>query len=975
MLAWYAPYEGPVVNPAPPPANTPIGAFGANCAASFFIPPPDSPTSFGQAPAAAPPAPANGPPLEIFVTVMVDEDDGDRTPADISLREAILMANAGNADAVIHVPVGTYTINRPGRGENTGGIGDLDISNPGHNTRIVGAGRESTIIRNGVDDRVFHVHSGSTADIRSLAIADGIEPNGAGILNGGILTLLDVVVRGNFANSTGGGIANMTSASLTINQSEIVENASQYGGGIINNINASLTISSSNIASNFGLSGGGILNQGGAVAISNSTISQNNASESGGGIVNLSVVTPAVTTLTNTSVTENRVTNLFQPASLAQGGGICNAAEGAVAYAMVTMSGGEVSNNRVTAGNPEQVLDAAAQGGGVFNRASGGTANAVVNLETTTLNGNLASSMALITSAANGGAAFNRAESGQATATFSISNANANGNAVSAQVVGGEEFADQSSSAQGGAFFNRARANDAVATLTTASTNIEGNSAISTAEFVANVFAEGGALYNVAGINSATNPTTKANVVVSGGVFRGNVVEAHNGLESNARGGAIANFGDFGHTAVDINDVHITQSRASADSEGLPVVHGGAIFNRTSLLSTLSRLSMLRSTLHDNQLLALGAENPLPRGGGLFTEGVNVTVRDSTISANDVSGLGEGGAVFARQTIAVINSTFSGNKAGIGGGMYVQTGAASLSNATVAMNVVQIDGGGVTAELGTSVLLKNSLVARNIREIEGSNPDAQDDLLGDFVATSAYNWIGNGTGATGIVDGVDGNHVGNDTDTLDPLIGPLSNNGGPTQTHLLYPTSPLIDNGEPSFNPADFNPALSLDQRREDRVLDANRDSVARVDIGAVEARSTLLGDLNGDGRVSLVDLMTLQRHFQIDGTFTYAEGDLNGDTLVNQADLAIFVDQFGSSLIPIAPSPAAPAAVVSQTGIANTPLRAPRIRAIARHPHVAAPAGRSPLPREAVDRAMESDTSLLSSLRGGRRRLLAARR
>ena len=59
---------------------------------------------------------------------------------------------------------------------------------------------------------------------------------------------------------------------------------------------------------------------------------------------------------------------------------------------------------------------------------------------------------------------------------------------------------------------------------------------------------------------------------------------------------------------------------------------------------------------------------------------------------------------------------------------------------------------------------------------------------------------------------------------LDPLLGPLADNGGPTQTHLPARGSPVIDTGDPAFaEPPD------TDQRGDPRL-------VGRLDIGAVEA-------------------------------------------------------------------------------------------------------------------------------------------
>ena len=66
------------------------------------------------------------------------------------------------------------------------------------------------------------------------------------------------------------------------------------------------------------------------------------------------------------------------------------------------------------------------------------------------------------------------------------------------------------------------------------------------------------------------------------------------------------------------------------------------------------------------------------------------------------------------------------------------------------------------------------------------------DLFGDLVAR--FSLIGDGTGSQ--VTNTDGNQVGRvapHTGPIDPLLGPLANNGGPTRTRALLPGSPAID--------------------------------------------------------------------------------------------------------------------------------------------------------------------------------------
>lgn len=974
MLAAYAAYDGPVDDPPPPPANTPIGSFGSNCATSFFLPPPDSPKTIVAnapiAPAAAPVA-AGAPPVEIFVTVAADEDDGNRNLDDISLREAILMANASEADATIHVPAGTFTISRSGQNEDTGGQGDLDIANPGHTTRILGAGATTTRVRNGVNDRVFHVHGGSTVEIRGMSIEEGIETNGGGIYNAGDLTLAEAKLQFNFAHSLGGAIANGPSALLSISQTVISSNSALYGGGIANYANGSVTLDESIVEENLAATGGGILNHGGTLSIVGTSVDLNIAGESGGGLANLSITTPATVTLTASSIIGNQVASAALGSSLAQGGGICNAAEGSNAAATITMIGGAISDNHVTAGDIEAVTDSEAQGGGIFNRAAGGSASAVVTVNDVNLDTNQVSASATLTAEASGGAVYNRAENAEATATFNANNGGSFGNSASALVFGGEGEIQPMAIARGGAFFNRARMDSAIATVNATSTSIRNNSTAASAVDLAQVRGEGGAIYAEAGIPSAQAPTATAMLTFNDSIVRSNVATATGGNEADASGGGLAIVGDFGHTIVDVVATTIESNRASADNAIEPEVCGGGIFNRVGPTSSLSRLSFLESTMRDNRLELPAGAVLFPRGGGLFADGGSITLRDSTLNANKAGATGQGGGVYSARGLAVVNSTISGNEAAKGGGLFLQSGDATISNSTIAMNAVKAEGGGVKADTNAVVVLRNSVVAKNILSIEGGTPTPT-DLAGAFSNTSRFNWIAVGTGSTGIADGVDGNRVGNSGAPLEPFIAPLANNGGATETHLLHPTSPLIDAGDPAFDPNSASPALVMDQRHESRVLDGNHDAVGRVDIGAVEVRSSLFADLDGDGRVGLVDLMVIQRNLNRAGPLSYAEGDLNGDNLTNLKDVVVLLENYGTLLS--APSPQAPAAIVTKAAVDSTQAhdRAPKTRASVRRASIA-PAKQSTakaLAAPAIDRALDaaSESPLVPRMRARRR-------
>ena len=102
------------------------------------------------------------------------------------------------------------------------------------------------------------------------------------------------------------------------------------------------------------------------------------------------------------------------------------------------------------------------------------------------------------------------------------------------------------------------------------------------------------------------------------------------------------------------------------------------------------------------------------------------------------------------------------------------------------------------AKVPSTVTLQGTIVARNNRGTGGT----RDDIFG-MVTTMADSLIGDITGLTGKPQeggdpGTNGNLLGTAKAPLNPLLGPLADNGGPTQTHALLPGSPAIDAGNPA---------------------------------------------------------------------------------------------------------------------------------------------------------------------------------
>src|SRR6266851_3820593 len=106
-------------------------------------------------------------------------------------------------------------------------------------------------------------------------------------------------------------------------------------------------------------------------------------------------------------------------------------------------------------------------------------------------------------------------------------------------------------------------------------------------------------------------------------------------------------------------------------------------------------------------------------------------------------------------------------------------------------------GGGLYVYPGSLVpVLHNTLIAGNFRFATGT---ISDDVSGALNASGDYNLIGDGSGMTGLSNGVNGNLVGSAGAPIDPLLGPLQDNGGPTFTHALLIGSPAIDAGNNAY--------------------------------------------------------------------------------------------------------------------------------------------------------------------------------
>ncbi|MCH8813757.1 MAG: hypothetical protein IH957_01485 [Chloroflexi bacterium] len=244
-------------------------------------------------------------------------------------------------------------------------------------------------------------------------------------------------------------------------------------------------------------------------------------------------------------------------------------------------------------------------------------------------------------------------------------------------------------------------------------------------------------------------------------------------------------------------------------------------------------------TVTDSTINGNSASAPTGVGGGIFNDGGSVTINRSTVSANTAA-LHGGGLFIDGGTVTIDNSTLSGNRANWSGGAVRSNATVFLDYVTITNNTADDDGdgtggGGGIAQTAGTFWSGSSIIAGNI------DPTGDPDCFG-AVSTGWYNLFGEISPGCTLE-----NLPAFDLIGLDPMLGPLADNGGPTQTHALLLHSPAIGLTVDCPPPA-------TDQR-----------GIARVegnscDAGAYEFQSPLWGDGDCDNDVDAVDaLVTLQ--------------------------------------------------------------------------------------------------------------------
>lgn len=308
--------------------------------------------------------------------------------------------------------------------------------------------------------------------------------------------------------------------------------------------------------------------------------------------------------------------------------------------------------------------------------------------------------------------------------------------------------------------------------------------------------------------------TGGSDVTISSSTITGN----HASLKYYSLGGGVAVESlEDADSSLTISDSTISGNDASAGGGGIGLYDLGAG-------SPTGPVTITRTTIDGNTS---------EYGAGLFLEGSSgtnsgdpdLTISDSTVSGNIASEEGGGLYLFHDSadpdaTVLITGTTLSGNIAqgaaasGDGGAIYVDSAGSTtaltvrIEYSTIAANDPPGVGGVVVDGDAVDLRLLSSILAGNV------NGDLSfSQTIANFA--SSYSLVQ--APAAGIALGPT-NITG-----VDPQLGALADNGGPTRTMLVSPGSPAYNAGDPSFAGAGL-----LDQRGQARVYQV-------IDIGATE--------------------------------------------------------------------------------------------------------------------------------------------
>ncbi|HZK79968.1 MAG TPA: choice-of-anchor Q domain-containing protein, partial [Humisphaera sp.] len=329
------------------------------------------------------------------------------------------------------------------------------------------------------------------------------------------------------------------------------------------------------------------------------------------------------------------------------------------------------------------------------------------------------------------------------------------------------------------------------------SSSFSGNQALDVSNF--NV-AQGGA---IASLTSGTLSVTKSTFTKNYAAGYGGAIWGQGGMTVSGTTFQANGSGEGGNAIR--NDSGSGLVTSSTFTGNLGGVAGGAILSSGHIAVVNSMFTL----------------NVADNNGGAIENDNTGSITGCTFSNNSVSiNPGDsGGAVNNESGLAIYDSTFVANTANQGGAVSNE-GNITIDDCTITGNTAvklqsQGAGGGLYSAVNAKAALNNSIVSGNVHTVymNSSVAPVADDISGS--APGGANLIGAG-GSGGLANGVNGNIVG----AINPLLAPLANNGGPTETAALLAGSPAAGAGSKALLPS----GLTTDQRGLPRVVNGSLD-------------------------------------------------------------------------------------------------------------------------------------------------------
>jgi CSLREA domain-containing protein len=608
-------------------------------------------------------------------------------------------------------------------------------------------------------------------------------------LPSGNVTISGLMISNGGADYGGGIYYNSANTSLNIAGCAITANAAGVGGGAINVSGGVLTITDSVIFGNkaTGGAGGGIFVSNGSTAtVTNTTISQNSASQ-GGGISN----SRGTVTLTNSTIAQNQGSTSQSDA----GGGVFSGGDGAGAPLF------SVGNTIIAGNTPDDFVGQLTSQG--YNLI-GNTQHTQITGTTTGNQLNVNPMLGPLQN--NGGPTFTHA---LLSGSSAIDAGNSSGSITDQRGLARPVDSPTTLNASGGdgsdigAYEVQPDQLPGCNTINTVVSNNNDSGAGSLRAVIANV-CNGSTITFANNVRGAINLTSGELAFNKSLTINGPGASLLNVQRSSAAGTPAFRVFNIG------SGVFNPGYTAKASISGLTIANGnvpgafdfgGGIFSNATL--TLFQVTV--------------SGNSAGFGGGIANSGT-LNLTNSTVSNNSAD---TGGGVHGN-ILNSVNSTISGNTARTDNAGGINAGTVSLINTTVVHNTAAGSGGGVNNQFGGSVRARNCIIALNTA---ASGPDVSGPLTSEN-----FNLVGNASGGT-ITPSQFADQLGSAVEPIDPLLGPLKDNGGQTFTHALLPGSRAIDKGHSS--------GVAIDQRgftRPSNFLDVtDAQGGDGADIGAFE--------------------------------------------------------------------------------------------------------------------------------------------